>query len=96
MKRPDLIRWTIDWMLANDASMTEEIALRYEQEAREEWGGQEVRIWKTTSGRPGRPPGQPYDAAALRADGLTNAPTESVTSKHGVSRATLYRLLKRD
>lgn len=58
-------------------------------------GGEQVIIPKTTSGRPGRP-GIPTEVQeqAYR-DGLSAASTAEVTAKHGISRAALYRLMKR-
>lgn len=54
--RRDIVRWIADWLLAHEGSITEELALRMEIETREEWGGQEVRVWRTMSGNTGRPP----------------------------------------
>lgn len=96
MKQKDVIRWVIDCMLAHEASITEELALIVERECRAEWGGREVRIWKTAEGRPGRPRKVPYVEADAYADGLTAVPTETVLRKHGISRSSLYRLMKRD
>jgi hypothetical protein len=95
MSRRDIIRWSIDWLLANDAAFTEELALLYERDARAEWGGVENRPWKTQRGQVGRPPARPYDPVKAYTDALSDAPTEAVTTRHGVSRATLYRLVKR-
>lgn len=95
MTRKDIIREAIDWLLANDEQFTQELALRFEREMRSQWGGVDNRPWKTPEGRPGRPAKQAYDPARAYADGLGNEPTETVTRRHGVSRATLYRLMKR-
>lgn len=96
MTRKDIIRWTIEWFVANDAAFTEELALRYERESRAEWGGVDNRPWKTPEGRNGRPRKLPDEAAAFR-DALASpaAPLEAVAERHGVSRRTMYRLLKR-
>jgi DNA invertase Pin-like site-specific DNA recombinase len=93
--RQDIVAWLKEWLLANEDSITEELALRMEAAVRREWGGQEVRVWKTPEGRAGRPPRVPYDAARAYSDGISIQPTEEVTERHGISRATLYRLVKR-
>lgn len=58
-------------------------------------GGEQVVMPKTTRGRSGRP-GIPAEVqqVAYRA-ALTAEPTASITSRTGISRATLYRLMKR-
>lgn len=94
-KRADIVRWAIDWLLANDDAMTQEMAVRFEQAAREEWGGQEVRVWKTRDGRAGRPAGKPYDHDRAYSDAASTLPTEQVSARHGISRRTIYYLLKR-
>ena len=60
-----------------------------EQGIRDKFGGQRVRI-----------PKRKKSATALErkmifADGVTGMSTEEVTAKHKISRATLYRVLKR-
>jgi hypothetical protein len=60
-----------------------------ESRIREEYGGLRVRIPKRA---------KKARAAAhqkIVADGLTDMPNEELTGKHGISRATLYRLMKR-
>lgn len=95
MRDRDIIRWTIDWMLAHESSITEDLMATYERESRAEWGGREVRVWKTPSGRVGRPPARPYDQAETFKDAASAASTEVVTERRGISRSTIYRLLKR-
>lgn len=41
-KDPDIIRWVIDRMLAHDASISADMALVVEREARAEWGGRSI------------------------------------------------------
>lgn len=94
----DVIRWVIDWMVEHQPAITEDLALRCERAARAEWGGQEVGYIRKTCAsdrRAGRRPLTPELAHQVYAAGLSAAPTEDVTREHGVSRATLYRLLKR-
>jgi hypothetical protein len=58
-------------------------------------GGEQVILPKTTQGRAGRPAvaddvqRAAYDAA------MRNEPIERITSSTGISRASLYRLIKR-
>ena len=78
--------------LASEGTFTEQIAVQIEQQSRAKYGGEEVRVWKTTNGKAGR---QRVGSPAIFSDGLGDQPTEVVTKKHGISRATLYRLMKR-
>lgn len=94
----DIIRWVIDRMLAHDDSITQELALTVEREARAEWGGQRIEyIRRTCEGdrRAARQPLQPEAERAVFQAALSNAPTSQVLQEHGVSRSTLYRLMKR-
>ncbi len=98
MSRADIIRWVIDCMMAHDDSITQELALTVEREARAEWGGRSIDyIRKACDGdrKAGRRPVPPDAAQALLQDGMSAAPTHQVLQQHGVSRATLYRMLKR-
>lgn len=92
MNKRDIIRWSLDWLIANDDAFTQELALRYEREARQEWGGQEVRVWRTATGRAGRPAKAPeaYHDALASTDDL-----ETVAKRHGIGRRTIYGMLKR-
>jgi hypothetical protein len=94
----DIIRWVIDRMMAHDDSITQELALTVEREARAEWGGQSIAyVRKSCDGdrKAARRPLDPAAAEAVYQAGLTSAPTDHVLQTHGVSRATLYRLMKR-
>lgn len=94
--RRDIIRWVIDRMLAHDDSITQELAITVEREARQEWGGQSIGyVPKTSDRRAGRRPLDPAARQAAFEAATTSAPTREVLQATGVSRATLYRLLKR-
>jgi DNA invertase Pin-like site-specific DNA recombinase len=98
MSSKDIIRWVIDRMMAHDDSITQELALTVEREARIEWGGRSIDyIRKACDGdrRTGRRPLAPESARAAYQAGIGPAPTHQVLQEQGVSRATLYRLLKR-
>jgi hypothetical protein len=60
-----------------------------EQSVREQFGGLRVRIPK----RKKHP--TPQERELILADGMTSMSTDDVTAKHKISRATLYRLMKR-
>ncbi len=59
-----------------------------EAEVKREFGGDELYIRK-----PERDDARTREA--VRRDYLANQPIESITARHGVSRATLYRYIKR-
>jgi hypothetical protein len=94
--RKDIIRWVIDRMMAHDDSITQELALTVEREARIEWGGKSIEyIPKECDRRAGRRALPPDVERAAYQAGISNMPTEQVTQQYGISRATLYRLMKR-
>lgn len=68
-----------------DAAAAHEIELRI----RAQYGGMRVRIPK----RKKHPTRQ--ERALVVADGVTNMSNEEIMGKHGISRATLYRMMKR-
>jgi hypothetical protein len=80
-------------------SFTVEAARIVEVEVRAEWGGQRVEIPKKYHAirGPGRSVIPPATAQAVIRDVLAEpkTSTEELTRRHGVSRASLYRLLKR-
>lgn len=96
MTRKDIIKWAVDWMLANEQAITEELAFRFEREARQEWGGKAIEyIPKACDRKTARRPLSPEAQRAAFADGASSRPTPEVLQQHGISRATLYRLLKK-
>lgn len=93
MKRsdgPDVIRWVLDWLLAHEDSITEQLALECERAARHHWGGDEAgyiaRVCEADRGAAVR-------AALADVQGGT-APSEAAR-RHGVDRSTLWRALQR-
>jgi DNA invertase Pin-like site-specific DNA recombinase len=68
-----------------DAAAAHEIELRI----RAQYGGLRVRIPK----RKKHPTSQ--ERELVLADGITNMSNEEIMGKHGISRATLYRMMKR-
>lgn len=94
--RRDIIKWILDRLVAHDDSITQDLILTVEREARAEWGGQRIDyIPKTTDRAAGRRPLDPQARRAAFEAGASSAPTPQVLQTTGVSRATLYRLLKR-
>lgn len=87
-KGTDIIRWVIDRMLAHDDSITQELALTVERESRAEWGGDTVYIAKTLAC-------DAPDAQAVLQDYVQNTPVREITRRHGISRAYLYKVIKR-
>jgi hypothetical protein len=97
----DIIRWVIDRMLAHDDSITQELALTVEREARAEWGGQRIDyIAKTCPADRDRRRAlqgrtSPERERAAVADYLADKPLPLIEQEHGISRRTLYRMVKR-
>lgn len=98
-KGPDIIRWVIERMMAHEDSITQDLALTVEREARREWGRQridyiaqhcvgDVEARRRAQGAKEVPP------EAVRAY-INNEPMASIEVEHGISRRTLYRALKR-
>ena len=88
---PDIVRWLIDWMLANGGAVTEEMALRAERAARAEWGGQTIGyVAKQVDADRQR---RIREAAKAAKDGR---PVIEAARAHGIGRSTLYRALKDD
>ena len=85
----DVIRWVIERMMAHEDSITQELALIVEREARIEWGGQRIDYIAR------RCRSDPPDPAAVVQDYASSSlPAEEVAQRHGISRATLYRMVK--
>lgn len=91
--RRDIIRWTFDWLLAHEDSISQELALLYEHDARREWGGQTVGYVARTSEADRRARRNAERQAYT--DLLGNAPIDDISRRSGLSRASLYRLVKR-
>ena len=86
---PDLLQLVLDRVTLMAPGFTEALARQVEDEIRAEYGGQRVSLPKRGKRI------TPERRAAIFKDGLTQMPTEEITSKHNISRATLYRLMKR-
>lgn len=90
--RVDLVRELIDRMLAaaqRDGTLTESIAIQIEQKFRHEYRGATCEIYE-------RPRALlPRKREAIASAYLAGQPVDEITRTHGVSRATLYRYLKK-
>ncbi len=86
VKDPDIVRWMLDRMLELDPR-TAAIAETMEAEVRGLFGGREVRVWRTPSGRVGRPPAAVVEAMAVVTSGRA-------ATTGGIDRAGMYRLMK--
>lgn len=96
----DIVASVIDAMVRAYPSYPAEIALRVEVQIRADWGGVKVgTVAKSVAvaGQPrkaGRPPIAPDVRRGAFADGLTDLPTEVICNRRGISRASMYRLMK--
>lgn len=93
--RHDIITSVIDWMMANESAITEDLALRCECEARREWGGQRIdNVAKTPEidQRARRQAQRAAHADLLTADAR---PVQDIATARGLSRAAVYRLMRR-
>lgn len=88
MSERDFVLDLIERVRARMPSLTQEEALALEAEIRTAWGGERPFIAKDLRRRQ-------HVRAAIVADGLSAAPTKEVLKKHGISRSTLYRLVKK-
>lgn len=96
--KPDVIWRTLELAMRECPALKAEIARAVEREARAEFGGLDVKIAKHPyhpERRAGRVSVPAEVTAALYADALTSMSTEQLVKKHGLSRATIYRLMKR-
>jgi DNA invertase Pin-like site-specific DNA recombinase len=75
--------------MAQAEGLSADAAHHIEQAVRTQHGGERVRIPKRKKHM------SPEQRQKAYEDGLSNLPTEEITSKHGIGRATLYRLMKR-
>ena len=86
-REPDIVEIIIK--MAQSEGLPAEAAHLIEQAIRTNYGGLRIRIPKRKKHPSTEQRSQVY------ADGLTSMRTEDITEKHGISRATLYRLMKR-
>ena len=83
---PDIVEIILMACLAN--GLPADAAKAIEESVRQDYGGLRVRIPKRK-----KHPSALQRKGAFE-DGLTGMSTEDVTTRHNISRATLYRLMK--
>ena len=96
--RPDVIWRTLEIAMRECPALTPQVAREIETVSRAEFGGTRVDVPKQPY-HPDRSAGRKSVPAAVEqavyADALTSASTEELVKRHGVSRSTIYRLMKR-
>lgn len=86
---PDIVSIMLQRVIAMAPGFSAALASQIERELRAEYGGLRVRIPKRGKYL------TPDQRQAVFKDGLTAMPTTDITTKHKISRATLYREMKR-
>ena len=84
---PDIVE--IILLACRAGGLDEEAAHTIERTIRDEYGGLRVRIPKRRKHMTAEQRQQAYQ------DGLSNVPTEQITTKYRIDRATLFRLMKK-
>lgn len=90
----DIVEFLLAMVRAEFPQCTDAQAIALDERARAVWGGERVRVRKTTGRAAGRRPLTDEQRQQVITDGMSSAPTEDVLRKHGISRASLYRMLK--
>ena len=86
---PDIVAELLQRVAAMSPGFPPEVLAKVEQALRTEYGGMRVRIPKRRKNL------TPEQREALFKDGLTAMKTPEIVAKHKISRATLYREMKR-
>lgn len=86
---PDIVLVVLQRVRAQVPGLADEVIRQIEADVRAQYGGLRVRIPKR-----GKHPSATQRAAVLR-DALTPASDSEITGRHGISRASLYRYVKR-
>lgn len=86
---PDIVLEVLQRVRAVSAALTDEQANQIEADVRAEYGGMRVRIPK----RKKHPTAE--QRSAVYRDALTSMPDKDIQAEHGISRASLYRYVKR-
>lgn len=86
---PDIVAVLLARVIAMAPGFSAALAGQIEQQIRAEYGGLRVRIPKRGKYM------TPEQRQEVFKDGLTTMPTPEITTKHKISRATLYREMKK-
>lgn len=84
---PDIVEIIIK--MAQAEGLSADAAHQIEMMVRSNYGGQRVRIPKR------KKYSNDDSRQEIRKDGLSSMPTAEITKKHKISRATLYRIIKK-
>lgn len=86
----DLVLVLLQRVAAMAPEFSQALAEQLEQEMRQQFGGRRVFIPKRKKHL------KPQQREQLKQDGLSSMSDKEILAKHGVSRATFYRQMKRD
>jgi transcriptional regulator of acetoin/glycerol metabolism len=92
---PDIIETLLAMVRAEFPQCTESQAQHLDERIRAQWGGQRLHIAKTRHRKPGNQAKPAETLQRAYTDALGSEPTKVITTRHGISRATLYRLMKK-
>jgi DNA invertase Pin-like site-specific DNA recombinase len=95
---PDIVIAMIREVLDLGLGLTTEQAATIERRLKERYGDRRIRVKKKLQFSESRSNGVGLPdsvRAQVYRDGLTNMSNEEITRKHGVSRATIYRWMKK-
>jgi len=84
----DIVSAIIQRVIDVTPGFSGELAQQVELQVRAEYGGRRLFVHKRA------PRMTPRQRHAAFKDGLSNMPTSEITTKHKISRATVYRLMK--
>ena len=85
---PDIVALVLQKVIALSPGFSQALAQQIEREVKDEHGGQRLFVPK------GAKRLTPEQRQAVFQDGLTPMSTEEITSKHKISRPTMYRIMK--
>lgn len=86
---PDIVVDLLAHVAAMHPGLTRDALAKIEKQLRGKYGGQRVHIHKRGKHL------TPDQRSAIFKDGLTAMPNAEITQKHKISRATLYRQMKK-
>jgi hypothetical protein len=85
---PDVVAYTLQCVIAMAPGFSAALAKQIEERVKTEFGGRRLFLPK------GAKRLTPEQRQEVFKDGLTSMPTDQITEKHQIHRATFYRLMK--
>jgi len=85
---PDVVAYTLQMVIAMAPQFSAALARQIEEKVKAEYGGRRLFLPKGSKRL------TVEQKKSVFQDGLTNMPTEEITEKHQIHRATFYRLMK--